>query len=141
MAAAEEPDVRWKQRFHSFRGALSRLRQAARLSAQRTLSELEQQGVIKAFEFTHELAWNTLKDYLENQGETQLRGSKDTTRKAFQRDLILDGEVWMEMIESRNRSSHIYSEEMAARICQQAMKEYLPAFEQMEKVFLQEKFA
>jgi dipeptidase len=61
-------DIRWMQRFQNYRQALARLSEAVALSRQRALSELEEQGLIQAFEFTHELAWNVLKDYLEAAG-------------------------------------------------------------------------
>jgi hypothetical protein len=61
-------DVRWRQRFENFRKALTQLSSAAALTKQRELTKLEQQGLIQAFEFTHELALNTLKDFLESRG-------------------------------------------------------------------------
>ncbi len=70
------PDIRWKQRFDNYNRALQTLQEASALSAQRPLSALEQQGLIQGFEFTHELAWNVLKDYLEEQGFVGLIGSK-----------------------------------------------------------------
>jgi nucleotidyltransferase substrate binding protein (TIGR01987 family) len=82
------PDSRLRQRLSRFRQALSRLREAVDLAAERPLSRLEEQGLIQAFEFTHELAWNVLKDFLELQGVTPLYGSKDTTREAFRRGLL-----------------------------------------------------
>jgi nucleotidyltransferase substrate binding protein (TIGR01987 family) len=133
--AAQNPDVRWKQRFHSFRQALGRLREAVLLTKKRNLSDLERQGMIQAFEFTHELAWNTLRDYLKERGETALHGSKDATRKAFQIELITDGDVWMEMIESRNRSTHTYNELTAIEIAGQITNSYFDAFEKFEKQF------
>jgi len=89
------------------------LKAAADLARQRKLSDLEQQGLIQAFEFTHELAWNTLKDFRESRGTASLYGSKDATREAFARGLIANGDEWMAMIESRNRSSHTYNQETA----------------------------
>ena len=82
------PDVRWRQRLQSFRKAFAHLSKAAALAKERELSDLEQQGLIQAFEFTHELAWNTLKDFLESQGVTDLYGSKPATREAFARGLL-----------------------------------------------------
>lgn len=76
-------DVRWKQRFSNYKKALSQLEAAVKLSQQRALTPLEKQGVIQAFEFTHELAWNVLKDFLEDQGEQRIKGSKDATRAAL----------------------------------------------------------
>src|SRR6266581_4006266 len=99
-------DMRWRQRFENFRKALTQLSSAAALTKQRDLTKLEQQGLIQAFEFTHELAWNTLKDFLEAHGATHLYGSKDATREAFKRSLITNGDEWMAMIQGRNRSSH-----------------------------------
>ena len=63
-------DIRWKQRFNNYSKAFQTLVAAVELSRSRELSELEEQGVIQSFEFTHELAWNVLKDYLEEKGIT-----------------------------------------------------------------------
>jgi len=88
-------DVRWRKRFSNFKKALIQLEDAVALGKQRELSKLEKQGVIQAFEFTHELAWNVLKDFLEDQGEQNIRGSKDATRAAFKVSLIIEGEQWI----------------------------------------------
>src|SRR5256885_12394935 len=96
-------DIRWIQRFNHFNKALSQLSEAAALAKERPLSKLEQQGLIQAFEFTHELAWNTLKDFLESHGVMNLYGSKDATREAFAKGLIAEGEVCMDMVQSRTR--------------------------------------
>lgn len=109
-------DVRWRQRFNHFIKGLAQLQEAVALSHQRPLSKLEAQGLIQAFEFTHELAWKTLKDFLEERGVQDLYGSKDTTRGAFKAGLIENGEVWMNMIQSRNLTSHTYEEAIAAEI-------------------------
>jgi nucleotidyltransferase substrate binding protein (TIGR01987 family) len=80
------------------------------------LSELEKQGLIKAFEYTYELGWNTLKDFLTYRGQTDIYGSRDAIRKAFTSKLINDGEGWMDMLQSRNKTSHTYNEETAEEI-------------------------
>ncbi len=121
-------DIRWKQRFINFKKALAQLDEAVALSRQRELSKLEKQGVIQAFEFTHELAWNVLKDYLEDQGEQNIRGSKDATRAAFKVSLITEGELWMAMILSRNLSSHTYDEDTAEALFNSIVNEYYPLF-------------
>ena len=105
---SQNPDVRWRQRFQNFRGALGQLRSGTTLARQRPLSELEQQGLIKAFEFTHELAWNVLKDYLEAEGIVGIVGSRGAVREGFQRGLLEDGDIWMEMIKARNLRSLTY---------------------------------
>ncbi|NTU68748.1 MAG: nucleotidyltransferase [Chlorobiaceae bacterium] len=124
-------DIRWIQRKKHFELAYSQLDRAVFLAQQRSLSELEQQGLIQSFEYTHELAWNTLKDFLEHQGIQPLYGSKDTTREAFKRGLIADGEVWMEMIKSRNLTSHTYNQEIAGEIARAITGSYHHAFRKL----------
>ena len=122
-------DIRWIQRFNNYVKALSQLRQAVTLAQQRPLSKLEEQGLIQAFEFTHELAWNTLKDFLESRGVQNLYGSKDATREAFKTGLIENGEAWMDMIQSRNLTSHTYDEATAAHIVAAIRNTYFAEFE------------
>lgn len=121
-------DIRWKQRYHNFTKALQTLTEAVELGQERPLSKLEKQGLIQGFEFTHELAWNVLKDYLESKGYTELIGSRDATRTAFKNALIADGEVWMDMIKDRNQTSHTYNLELAERIALDIAQRYHPAF-------------
>ena len=122
-------DIRWIQRFNHFTKALSQLGEAVTLAQKRPLSKLEKQGLIQAFEFTHELAWNTLKDFLEERGVQNLYGSKDTTREAFKAGLIENGEAWMNMIQSRNLTSHTYDEATAAQIVSAIRNTYFAEFE------------
>ena len=93
----DKQDIRWMQRLKHFDKALSQLQDAVTLAGQRPLSRLEEQGLIQAFEYTHELAWNTLKDFLEGRGLKDIYVSRDATRQAFKADLITNGETWMEM--------------------------------------------
>ena len=124
-----ESDIRWIQRFDNFKRAFTRLQAADELADRRDLSDLERQGLIQAFEFTHELAWNTFKDFLTSRGSTEkIYGSKDATRMAFAAELIEDGETWMRMIEHRNESSHTYNDEVAGRIMEAVCSHYVPAF-------------
>lgn len=128
-------DIRWKQRFDNYQRALHTLTEAVELAQQRPLSKLEQQGLIQGFEFTHELGWNVLKDYLEEQGFVNLVGSKNATRTAFKNNLINDGEAWMEMIRARNLSSHTYNPEVADEIVSDIMTRFYPAFVAMLQTF------
>jgi len=125
-------DVRWRQRFSNFKKALIQLEDAVVLGKQRELTKLEKQGVIQAFEFTHELAWNVLKGFLEDQGEQNIRGSKDATRAAFKVSLIIDGEQWMAMIQSRGISSHTYDEQIAESLVMVIFDCYFPLFKALE---------
>lgn len=128
-------DIRWKQRFDNYLRAFQTLRRAVELAAQRDLSELEQQGLVQGFEFTHELAWKVLKDYLEEQGVAGIIGSKNATREAFKNGLIDDGEAWMEMIKARNLSLHTYNLDTVAEIVEAILTRFYPAFEQLARKF------
>ena len=131
MTTTSVQDIRWQQRLDNFQRALQQLEEAVLLGRERPLSRLEQQGLIKAFEFTHELAWNVLKDYFEYQGENRLTGSRDAIRLAFQRGLIVDGETWMETIASRNRSAHTYNLQTASYLVERIMGSYCGLFRQL----------
>jgi nucleotidyltransferase substrate binding protein (TIGR01987 family) len=121
-------DIRWQQRLDNYQRALQRLTDAVELESQRELNDLEKQGVIQAFEFTHELAWNVMKDYFSWQGTTGITGSRDATREAFDKGLIENGETWMEMIRSRNQTSHTYNQATAELIVELVLRRYHPAF-------------
>jgi len=131
----KDQDIRWIQRFQNFKKTFRQLSNAAALAQQRGLSELEQLGFIQAFEFTHELAWNTLKDFLEARGTANLFGAKDATRQAFATGLIENGAAWMEMIESRNKSTHTYDLKTAEAIASAITSTYRPEFEKFQKRF------
>ena len=107
------PDIRWIQRFDNFTKAVKQL---TRFIDKGNLNEMEEQGLIQSFEYTYELAWNTLKDFFDDQGESNVMGSRDAFRLAFKRGLIEEGEVWMDMIRSRALTSHTYNEETAHEV-------------------------
>jgi nucleotidyltransferase substrate binding protein (TIGR01987 family) len=129
----DDLDIRWHQRFIHYRKALIQMGKAVELNRKRPLSELEKQGLIKAFEFTHELAWNVMKDFFEHQGNSSIMGSRDATREAFNRKLIRDGETWMEMIKSRNQTAHAYNQEVADEIALKAATLYYQQFLELEE--------
>ncbi len=125
-------DIRWQQRFLNFNKALTQLKNAVELAQERELSELEQQGLVQAFEFTHELAWKTLKDFLEYHGNSDIYGSKAATRKSFKLGLLENGEIWMAMIQSRNQTSHTYNEEIVKKIVAAIEEDYFGEFEKLQ---------
>ena len=125
-------DIPWEQRFSNYQKALAQLQ---KFIDKGDLSELEEQGLIKAFEYTYELAWNTIKDFLEFKGQTDIYVSRDATRKAFELGIIEDGESWMDMLKSRNATSHTYNEEVAAEICQAVFDVYFSLFVQLKIKF------
>ncbi|MEQ1534141.1 MAG: nucleotidyltransferase substrate binding protein [Sideroxydans sp.] len=128
---SDNQDIRWEQRFENYLNAYKTLHEAVMLSQQRALSALEQQGLIQSFEFTHELAWNVLKDYLQNKGFVDLIGSRDATRTAFKNGLIEQGDDWMKMIVARNLTSHTYNQPIAQAVVKDILEKFYPAFAAM----------
>lgn len=114
-------DIRWKQRLDNWNRALQQL---DRFMQYKSLNELEEQGLIQSFEYNHELAWNTQKDFLQDQGYVDLFGSKNVARKAFEVGLIKNGEIWLDMIKSRNLSSHTYNRAVARQIVDAIVNDY-----------------
>lgn len=123
-------DVRWIQRFANFKKALSQLK---KFVDKGSLSELEEQGAIQAFEYTYELAWNVMKDFLEQQGQTDIYGSRDAIRKAFQLGLIKDGDKWMDAYVSRTKTSHTYNEDTAKEVVDAILGVYYGLFEALRE--------
>jgi len=123
-------DIRWIQRFSNYTKAYSQLK---KFIDHGELNEMEEQGLIQAFEYTYELAWNVMKDYYENQGEVNIQGSRDAIRMAFRRGLITDGKSWMKMIESRIKSSHTYNEETAGEIVEAILNSYFDLFTEFKQ--------
>jgi nucleotidyltransferase substrate binding protein (TIGR01987 family) len=124
----ENQDIRWKQRFEHFVKAFRQLKNAKELKKEREYTELELQGVIQAFEVSQELSWKVMKDFLEDQGKTDLFGSKIAVKEAFNVGLISNGDVWFDMIKSRNLTSHIYDESEVLAILEIILNDYFPVF-------------
>ena len=120
-----QKDVRWIQRFNNFEKALNQL---TKFIEKGKLNEMERQGLIQAFEYTYELAWNSIKDYFESQGEVNIIGSRDAFRLAFKRGQVENGDVWMEMINSRIATSHTYNEDVAEQIAKDTETKYFGEF-------------
>ncbi len=136
------------QRFSNFVKALSKLSQAVEYikhnfldedepiddsASGYVLDEMIKEGLIQRFKYTHELAWNVMEDYATFQGNNNVGGSRDATREAFQLKLFSEGKVWMDMIISRNQSSHTYNEDTADEIFSKIMNNYYPAFLEFQK--------
>jgi len=97
------------------------------------LEEIIKEGLIQRFEYTYEMAWNVMKDYALYQGNSELAGSRDAIRYAFSTNLIKNGEMWMDMMKSRIKTSHTYNEETANEIYLKILNEYYDAFKDFEK--------
>mgnify|MGYP000013349658 CR=1 FL=1 len=128
----ENQDIRWKQRFEHYVNAFRQLKSAKDLKKERAFTELELQGVIQAFEVTQELSWKVMKDFLEEQGKIDLFGSKNAVKEAFYVGLISNGEIWFDMIKSRNLTSHIYDESEILAILEVILNDYFPVFVDFE---------
>lgn len=126
----EKKDIRWVQRFRNFNKAFSQLQ---KFINKKDLNELEEQGLIKSFEYTYELGWNTLKDYFEYQGNNEIKGSRDAINEAFRLGLITDGQEWMNMFKDRNRTSHTYNETTAREIINNIFNSYFQLFAALQR--------
>lgn len=131
----DQLDIRWKQRFDNYQKALTKLKDYAE---QENLNELESQGLIKAFEYTFELAWKTLQDYIgEVKGTPEVKGPRPVIMDSFKEGFIHSGEVWMAMLRDRNRSTHTYDEAISKEIIKAIRTEYLHLLIELETKFLQ----
>lgn len=117
---------RWEQRQANFHKALSRLAEIANEAKKRQLNDFERDGLVQRFEFTHESCWKLMKSYEEYKGITGIGGSKDATRYAKQIDIITNGDVWMDMIKSRNETSHNYDGTIADEVIEKILNVYFP---------------
>jgi nucleotidyltransferase substrate binding protein (TIGR01987 family) len=122
-----EQDIRWKQRFSNYEKALKQLTEGIEEN-RNTNSMLIKEGIIQRFEFTHELAWKVMKDFLQYEGFQDIIGARSATRMAFSQDLITEGQLWMDMIESRNKTPHTYQEDILVSEYQKIVTLYLPLF-------------
>lgn len=124
-----QQDVRWKQRFENYLKAFKQL-ESALSQYDETAEALIKEGILQRFEFTHELAWKVMKDYLEYEGHQGITGSRSASRLAFSVELLEEGQVWMDMIESRNRTVHTYDARILEQEFIKVQKNYLIALKQ-----------
>lgn len=130
-------DIRWHQRLQNFGAALDELTLDMKIVSGRKLTRTEERGLIQAFEFTYEMAWNTIKDYFENEGEVNITGSRSAFRQAFKRGLIENGQLWMDMIDDRIATVHTYNKELADEIAEKIIKQYYSEFVALYKKLIQ----
>ncbi len=121
-------ELRWEKCLSNYEKAFHLLK---RFIEKENLNEFEKQGLIKSFEYTYELAWNLMKDYLLYQGITEITGSRDAIRQAFHKGLIENGEIWMAMIQDRVLTVHTYNEEAAQQIESRIYEQYFELFEKL----------
>jgi|SRR5690606_9668662 len=120
---ANMEDIRWKQRFQNFEQSLKFLEQAVEI---KNPSIVEKAGTIQFFEICFELSWKVLKDYLTEQGFADLKFPREIIKKAFEVNLIDDGQIWLEALANRNLTAHTYDEEVADRVVRDIKGKYYP---------------
>lgn len=120
-------DIRWKQRFSNFRKATLQLTEFIEKGE---LNKFEVQGFIQCFEYTFELAWKTMKDYLEQEG-FDIKSPRKTIQTAFQTQLITDGHTWIDALEKRNLMAHTYDETTAKKAEGLIREKYYPIIREL----------
>lgn len=126
-------EERWKQRKEDLKNTVTRLQEALN---EENVTDIVIDGVLHRFEFSFELAWKTMKDYLEYMGIVEKTGSpREIIKSAFQAELIEDGEGWIEMMLARNTLSHLYNEEESRKIFNKIKEKYITMLEKLiEKI-------
>ena len=127
-----EISPKWLERLGTFKNAIGRLAEVIDLSRQRKLNQFECDSLIKRFEFSFEMAWKLMMSYEKENGIAELHGSKDVVRQAYSMSIIENGEAWLEMIDDRNKTSHLYDEEMAADVMDEIINTYYPLFMELQ---------
>ena len=124
-------DIRWKQRFENFESAFMLLKEAFEKDID-TMSDLEKEGVVQRFEYTFELAWKTLKDYLVYDGIVfDHITPRRIIKQAFAARIVEDGQTWIDMLEQRNLMSHTYDKETFDGVIGNITQRYFTAVEQV----------
>ncbi len=123
-------DIRWKQRFQNFEKSLHNLEKALKIN---NPDIIQRAGLIQFFEMSFELAWNTMKDYLEEQGFIDVKSPRAAIKKAFETGLITDGHLWLKALEDRNLTSHTYDENIANQVVELIRNNYYSLLAALEK--------
>lgn len=127
-----DKSIRWKQRFQNFDKAFKQLESAVKKLD--SLSDLEKEGLVQRFEYTFELAWKTLKDFLESEN-VEAKYPREAIKKGFQYEIIREGDIWMEMLEKRNLMAHTYDEEIFENSIHQISTSFFPEIKNLHQFF------
>ena len=120
-------DIRWKQRYQNLKKSYTNLSKALALKEP---DIFQRAGLIHFFSMTFELAWKTMKDFLEDQGFTDVTTPRSAIKKSFEVELLQDGKTWLECLEKRNLMTHVYDEEIASEVETLIKNNYFPIIEQ-----------
>ena len=132
------PDIRWQQRLTNFERALRLLREAMAHGPE-ALNQLEKEGVIQRFEYCFELAWKTVKDYMEASGVVfDVVMPRQMIKDAFAAKVLEDGATWIAMLDHRNLLSHTYNPAVFEQAVDAIHQRYLPLLEELHRFLQQE---
>ena len=134
-----ENDIRWKQRFSNLQLAYRRLQQAIEANRLTPGNDLIQMALIKAFEMSFELAWKTLKDYLNYNG-IDVKLPREVIKQAFANEIVSDGQLWIDMLEERNLMAHTYDQARALKAVNHICQRYILGLDEVHG-FLSAKLA
>ncbi len=126
--------IRWHERFENFQLALVNINETYDCIQQNGLNKIYTMALIQAFEIVFELAWKTMKDYLEYEG-IKTDTPRQTIKTAFLRNLIPDGQIWIDMMEARNKTSHTYNESFAKSLADEITNKFMPALKELDTIF------
>jgi nucleotidyltransferase substrate binding protein (TIGR01987 family) len=137
LLRAPMTDVRWKQRLQNFDRAFVLLRSGLESKELAAFTDLEREGLIQRFEYTYELAWKTLKDYLEEGGVlVNPVTPRNVIKEAFAAKILADGQLWIDMMLDRNRLSHTYDFLTFTSVLEAVVKRYFPALDALHEWLL-----
>jgi nucleotidyltransferase substrate binding protein (TIGR01987 family) len=127
-------DIRWKQRFANFSKAMGHLERAQEIPEP---DMVQKAGIIQFFEMSIELAWNMVKDYLEDQGFVDIKSPRGALKKAFEVNILEKGHEWMELLQDRNLTAHTYDEQKATDMGHLIQNKYFPILKELVDSFKQ----
>ncbi len=132
----QEERLRWHYRFDNFSRAFVLLREAVDTMEERALNQLEKEGMIQRFEYSWELAWKTMADFIASEGLNLPTVTPRAVLKAsFQAGIISDGDEWMAALDARNKMSHVYNFKIFEQVIEALRTRFLPLFERFHEDF------
>ena len=123
-------EIRWIQRFNNYKKAFSNLMETKRCIDENEINNIYTMALIQAYEIAFELAWKTLKDYLEYNG-IKADTPREVIKEAFSNNIIENGQMWIEMMDARNKTSHTYKEDLAKSLTADILNCYINEFENL----------
>ncbi|VAX36099.1 Protein of unknown function DUF86, Caur_2869 group [hydrothermal vent metagenome] len=126
-----DQDVRWKQRFENFEKARQKFHNALAACQKDPKNELYQMALIQTFEFTYELGWKTIKDFLQYEGVKKVSFPREVIKYGFHHHIIEEGQDWINMMDDRNLMAHTYDEEKANKAIHNITQYYVKAIDQV----------